>query len=111
MLASGLGVVAGQLALRAFPVLDLRPLVLVAACMVMCLVPIAVTRGAHPPSPLLVPLDLKFFASRIPISLTVLLVAGNLFDRINRARLIRFNVLLLRVLASFRGAGSRFRFG
>lgn len=143
MLASGLGVVLGQLALTAFPVLDLRPLVLVAVCMVMCLVPIAVTRRVHPPSPLPAPLDLKFFASRIPISLTVLFVAGNLSgafyglapvyaakfglstadvalfvatgvtagllsqwpigwlsDRINRAGLIRFNALLLMVLAA-----------
>lgn len=144
MLASGLGVVLGQLALTRFPVLDLRPLVLVAVCMVMCLVPIAVTRRVHPPSPLPAPLDLKFFASRIPLSLTVLFVAGNLSgafyglapvygakfgmstpdvalfvatgvtagllsqwpigwlsDRINRAGLIRFNSLLLMVLAAF----------
>lgn len=144
MLASGLGVVLGQLALTAFPVLDLRPLALVAVCMVMCLVPIAVTRRVHPPSPLPAPLDLKFFAARIPLSLTAIFIAGNLSgafyglapvyaakfglstpdvalfvaagvtagllsqwpigwlsDRINRAGLIRFNSLLLMVLAAF----------
>jgi len=78
MLTSGLGVVLGQFALTPFPTLDLRPLVLVGVCSILCLVPIAVTRRVHPPSPLPAPLDIKFFASRVPLSLTVLFVAGNL---------------------------------
>ncbi len=143
MLASGLGVVLGQLALAQFPALDLRPLVLVGVSSVLCLVPIAVTRRVHPPSPLPAPLDIKFFASRVPLTLIVLFIAGNLSgafyglapvyaakfglstseaawfvavgvtaglmsqwpigwlsDRVNRAGLIRFNALLLAILAA-----------
>lgn len=79
MVVSNLGVVLGQLALTVFPgAIDLRPLILVGVCMVMCLVPIAITRRSHPPSPLPAPLDFKFFAGRVPLSLTVIFVAGNL---------------------------------
>jgi MFS family permease len=78
MLVSNLGVVLGQFALTFYTVLDLRPLIFVALATVLCLVPVAVTRRSHPPSPLPAPLDFKFFASRVPLSLTVLFVAGNL---------------------------------
>lgn len=78
MVVSGLGTVLGQLALTAYATLDDGPLTLVAMCLVLCLVPIAVTARSHPPTPLPAPLDLRFFASRVPLSLTVLFVAGNL---------------------------------
>ena len=51
MVVSGLGTVLGQLALTAYATLDLRPLTLVAMCLVLCLVPIAVTARSHPPTP------------------------------------------------------------
>jgi len=61
MVVSGLGTVLGQLVLTAYSTLDQQPLVLVAACLVLCLVPIAVTARSHPPTPLPAPLDLRFF--------------------------------------------------
>ncbi|HYG45952.1 MAG TPA: MFS transporter, partial [Bordetella sp.] len=78
MVVSGLGTVLGQLALTAYASLDQRPLTLVAASLVLCLVPIAVTARSHPPTPLPAPLDLRFFFQRVPLSMTVLFVAGNL---------------------------------
>ncbi|MBO9356186.1 MFS transporter [Bordetella petrii] len=78
MVVSGLGTVLGQLALTAYATLDQRPLTLVAASLVLCLVPIAVTARSHPPTPLPAPLDLRFFFQRVPLSMTVLFVAGNL---------------------------------
>ncbi|WP_459615294.1 MFS transporter [Bordetella sp. 2513F-2] len=77
MVVSGLGTVLGQLALTSYATLDDSPLTLVAMCMVLCLVPVAVTARSHPPTPLPAPLDLKFFMRRVPLSLTVLFVAGN----------------------------------
>ena len=44
----------------------------------LCLVPIAVTARSHPPTPLPAPLDIRFFMRRVPLSMTVLFVAGNL---------------------------------
>ncbi|UAN00284.1 MFS transporter [Achromobacter mucicolens] len=78
MVVSGLGTVLGQLALTAYATLDLRPLTLVAMCLVLCLVPLAVTARSHPPTPLPAPLDVRFFMRRVPLSMTVLFVAGNL---------------------------------
>ena len=78
MLVSGLGTVLGQLSLTMYGAMDLRPLTLVAIFQVLCLVPVALTARSHPPTPVPAPLDLKFFAKRVPLSLTVLFVAGNL---------------------------------
>jgi MFS family permease len=78
MLVSGLGTVLGQLSLTLFPTLDLRPLTLVAVFQILCLVPIALTARSHPATPVPAPLDLKFFARRVPLSMTVLFVAGML---------------------------------
>ncbi|ARP83549.1 MFS transporter [Bordetella genomosp. 8] len=76
MLMSGLGTVLGQFSLTLFPALDLRPLTLVAVFQILCLVPVALTARSHPATPVPAPLDLKFFARRVPLSLTVLFVAG-----------------------------------
>ena len=77
MVVSGLGTVLGQLALTAYATLDLRPLTLVAMCLVLCLVPIAVTapRTAHAFAPRR--WTSGFFLRRVPLSMTVLFVAGN----------------------------------
>jgi MFS family permease len=78
MLVSGLGTVLGQLSVTLYPSLDLRPLTLVAVFQILCLVPVALTARSHPATPVPAPLDLKFFARRVPLSLTVLFVAGML---------------------------------
>lgn len=78
MVVSGLGTVLGQLALTLYGTLNERPLILVAMCLVLCLVPIAVTARSHPPTPRPAPLDFFFFVKRVPLAMTVLFVAGNL---------------------------------
>lgn len=78
MVVSGLGTVLGQLALTTYDTLDLRPLILVAVCQVLCLIPIALTARSHPPTPVPTPLDIRFFMKRVPLSLIVLFTAGNL---------------------------------
>ncbi|MVW70879.1 MFS transporter [Bordetella sp. 15P40C-2] len=78
MVVSGLGTVLGQLILSAYTTLDQQPLVVVAACLTLCLVPIALTARSHPPTPVPAPLDIRFFRQRVPLSLTVIFIAGNL---------------------------------
>ncbi len=78
MVVSGLGTVLGQLALTLYGTLDNGPLILVAMCLVLCLVPIAVTARSHPPTPKPAPLDFFFFVKRVPLAMTVLFIAGNL---------------------------------
>src|SRR3546814_10292706 len=45
MVFSGLGTVLGQLSLVLFPALDYEPLVFVAICSVLCLVPVEIGRA------------------------------------------------------------------
>lgn len=78
MLVSGLGTVLGQIALTVYPVLDLRPLIIVAITQAVCLVPLALTARSHPAAQLPAPLDIRFFIGRVPMSLVCLFVAGNL---------------------------------
>lgn len=76
MLVSGLGTVLGQLALTIFPDLDYQPLVFVSMCFILSLVPVTLTRRIHPALQVPVPLALRYFASRVPMSLVTLFVAG-----------------------------------
>ncbi|QBR41821.1 MFS transporter [Kerstersia gyiorum] len=78
MLVSGLGTVLGQVALSAYPVLDLRPLTFVAICLSICLVPIALTARSHPAAQLPAPLDVPYFVRKVPQALAAILVSGNL---------------------------------
>jgi len=76
MVCSSLGTVLGQLSLTLFPQLNYQPLIFVAMCSAMCLVPVALTRRLHPALQLPAPLHVKYYVSRVPLSLTVLFVAG-----------------------------------
>ncbi|MCC2594843.1 MFS transporter [Pusillimonas sp. MFBS29] len=78
MVCSSLGTVLGQLSLTLFPTLNYQPLIFVAMCSAMCLVPVALTRRLHPALQLPAPLHIKYFVSRVPMSLTVLFVAGTI---------------------------------
>jgi MFS family permease len=73
-----LGTVLGQLVLGLFPALDDGPLVFVAICSVLSLMPIALTRRVHPALQIPAPLAWRYYVSRVPLSLTVLFVAGML---------------------------------
>ncbi len=76
MVVSGLGTVLGQLSLTLFPSLDYGPLVFVAICAALSLVPVTLTRRLHPALQVPAPIQVKYYLARVPLSLTVLLIAG-----------------------------------
>lgn len=78
MVFSGLGTVLGQLSLTLFPNLNYQPLIFVAICSSLCLIPIALTRRLHPALQLPAPLHVKYFVAKVPLSLTVIFVAGTI---------------------------------
>jgi MFS family permease len=78
MVFSSLGTVLGQLALTLFPELNFEPLVFVAICSALCLVPVALTRRLHPALQVPAPIHVKYYLSRVPLSITVLFVAGTI---------------------------------
>ncbi len=76
MTASYLGLALGQLVLVLRPGLDLEPLLMVALCFALCLVPVATTRSIHPAPLTPAPLEPRFFLRRVPQSLTTVAMAG-----------------------------------
>src|SRR5690625_153132 len=76
MVMTSLGTVFGQLILARFPVLDYKPLIFVAICAVLSLVPIALTRRLHPALQVPAPINARYYFERVPLSLLVLFVAG-----------------------------------
>lgn len=78
MVFSGLGTVLGQLSLTLFPRLDYEPLIFVAICSVLGLVPVVLTRRVHPALQRPAPIMVKYYMSRVPLSLVVLFMAGTI---------------------------------
>lgn len=78
MVCSSLGTVLGQLALTLFPRLNYEPLIFVAICSALCLVPVAMTRRSHPALQVPAPIQIKYYVSRVPMSLMVLFIAGTI---------------------------------
>lgn len=76
MVMSSLGTVLGQIVLTYFPQMNYEPLVFVAICSVMSLVPVALTRRLHPALQVPAPLNAKYYLERVPLSMMVLFVAG-----------------------------------
>ncbi len=76
MLVSGLGTVLGQLALTLFGHLNHQPLIFVAICFVMSLVPVTLTGRIHPALQMPAPIVARYYVARVPMSLTVLFLAG-----------------------------------
>lgn len=78
MVFSGLGTMLGQLSLTLFPHLEYQPLIFVAICSVLCLVPLALTSRLHPAVQVPAPIHVRYYFSRVPISLMVVFISGNL---------------------------------
>ncbi len=78
MVFSSTGTVLGQLSLTLFPTLNYEPLIFAAMCSALCLVPVALTRRLHPALQVPAPIQVKYYMARVPMSLTVLFVAGTL---------------------------------
>lgn len=76
MVMTSLGTVLGQVVLTYFPDMNYEPLVFVAICSVMSLVPVALTRRLHPALQVPAPINAKYYIERVPLSLIVLFVAG-----------------------------------
>lgn len=76
MVFSGMGTVLGQLSLTGFSRMDQGPLMLVAICSVLALVPVALTRRMHPAAPTPAPLKPRYYLRRVPMSLATVLVSG-----------------------------------
>lgn len=76
MVMTSLGTVLGQVVLTYFPEMNYEPLVFVAICSVMSLVPVALTRRLHPALQVPAPINAKYYLERVPLSLVVLFVAG-----------------------------------
>src|SRR5690606_13537503 len=76
MVFSSLGTVLGQLSVGMFPALDSCPLLLAALCSAACLIPVAVTRRVLPAIQVPVLLHYRYFVSRVPMSMTVMFMAG-----------------------------------
>src|SRR3546814_8473359 len=73
-----MGTVLGQLSLTLFPTLNYQPVIFSAICSALCLLPISLTRRLHPALQVPAPLQIKYYVARLPMSLTVLFVAGTL---------------------------------
>ncbi len=78
MVASCSGTVLGQLSLGLFDQLNYEPLVFVAVCSVLSLIPVTLTHRLHPALQVPAPLALRYYLARVPMSLTVLFVTGML---------------------------------
>ncbi|RVU40868.1 MFS transporter [Rheinheimera riviphila] len=76
MIVSYLGLVLGQGAMSLNPELTIKPLILVAMCFALCIVPLALTRRIHPHPMRPAPLKIKIFWQKVPQSLTTIAMAG-----------------------------------
>lgn len=76
MIVSYLGLVLGQGAMSLNPELTMKPLLLVAMCFALCIVPLALTRRIHPQPLKPAPLQIKVFWQKVPQSLTTIAMAG-----------------------------------
>ena len=76
LVMSGVGIAIGQMAIALFPTMDLRPLILVAICHTVGLIPIVWTVRLHPAPQLPAPLDFGYFIRRVPAGLGTMVIAG-----------------------------------
>ncbi|GAA0787410.1 MULTISPECIES: MFS transporter [Pseudomonadati] len=72
MIVSYLALMAGQGAISLYPELGLEPLLLIAICFALCIVPIAITRRIHPEPLTPAPLNMKHYWKRAPQALTTI---------------------------------------
>ncbi|MCL6691679.1 MFS transporter [Pseudomonas sp. R3.Fl] len=76
MVASYLGLVAGQLILVAHPGLGPDLPMMIALAFALSLIPVSITHKVHPAPLRPAPLEPRFFIQRVPQSLTTVLVSG-----------------------------------
>lgn len=76
MIATDLGLMLGQAYLHQFPVLDYKPLIMIAMLFAACLIPIAMTRRVHPAKIASAPLEIGFFWKKVPQALVMIFLVG-----------------------------------
>ena len=72
MIVSYLGLMAGQGAISLYPDLGLEPLLLIAMCFALCIVPISITRRIHPAPLKPAPLKMGYYWERAPQALSTI---------------------------------------
>lgn len=70
MIVSYLGLMGGQGAISLYPELGIEPLLLIAICFALCIVPIAITRRIHPAPLTPAPLNMLHYWRKAPQALT-----------------------------------------
>jgi MFS family permease len=70
MIVSYLGLMAGQGAISLYPELGIEPLLLIAICFSLCIVPISITRRIHPAPLTPAPLNMLLYWRKAPQALT-----------------------------------------
>jgi MFS family permease len=78
MVMSGSGTALGQLAITLYPTLDLRPLIFVALCQALSLLPIVLTQRKLPIPQPPAPIDFPYFFKAAPQALFTVFLAGNI---------------------------------
>ena len=78
LVMSGSGTALGQLAITLYPTLDLRPLIFVAFCQALSLLPIVLTQRKLPIPQQPAPIDFPYFFKIAPQALFTVFVSGNI---------------------------------
>ncbi|MBT1444199.1 MFS transporter [Shewanella sp. JM162201] len=76
MIVSYLALILGQGAISLYPDLGLEPLLLVAICFALCIVPIAITRRIHPAPLVPAPLNITHYWKKAPQALTTVAIGS-----------------------------------
>ncbi|AZQ09214.1 MFS transporter [Shewanella khirikhana] len=76
MIVSYLALILGQGAISLYPDLGLEPLLLIAICFALCIVPIAITRRIHPAPLVPAPLNVTHYFKKAPQALTTVAIGS-----------------------------------
>ncbi|MBU2421010.1 MAG: MFS transporter [Gammaproteobacteria bacterium] len=76
MIVSYFGLILGQGAISIFPELGLEPLLLIAICFSLCIVPISLTRRLHPAPLVPAPLKIAHYWKKAPQALTTIAIGS-----------------------------------
>ncbi len=76
MIVSYLALILGQGAISVYPDLGLEPLLLIAICFALCIVPIALTKRIHPDPLVPAPLHIGYYWKKAPQALTTIAIGS-----------------------------------
>ncbi len=76
MIVTYLALILGQGAISLYPDLGLEPLLLIAICFALCIVPIALTKRIHPDPLVPAPLRVTYYWKKAPLALTTVAISS-----------------------------------